>query len=1821
METDSSLPFEDFLTYIENAFTDANELSYQESKFHNRLRDEAPSLLAPLSFPAPNASEQTTGGNETSAAFQQNVQQMSSQNNLSRKECEKWLKIAMNYDSDNTEDKAQLAISLLLNERVCLLLAFLELARGRYARNLREELKQIIQRFLEELRQQRSPIVALLAQLKEFLGSNRFVDPAFAEMRQRLCWLVVECVFYLVYSPSQDACEVAQEEVAAILEHLKWLCQMHHQADDSRKPELYQLMTGLLLAFLHLSTYHRITDEDSSAIQQSLQQLSKYDAQWSALASLSFAQRRDIHASRDTILNALSQDAWSLISRLLTQPLFRQNEQNQSTFCGVLDDVTCRFIVVVLDELLGDLSLEEVAEVKIRLFQVLADLHELEPTLALKFWDEEESDWGTFSRLNAFIRTPFGNSFPAHSVCFNSYLRLLTASARVERGAQYVYQHLHSSTTIINWTHFLDGIHRFRQNFRQAQQELRSGQSNRMAAVNMPEEEMGHLVAILQLVQQVCLSSAQVRMKIADNPKWDMLTVLFEFVSCSLPIRLKGAIMECLAALAHSPTIAQRIWPFLEMQHTYSRSRTSSGEKFVSMVEKELANVESKQQNYAYTLAFLHLLQQLLQPVFFSMVDVTSYLEYTRRVFLTFADRNYEDEVQMWQVAALCLDIYQSILKNSPLLPLVSGTAPPTPSSFHHTATTPDAANPHDAVYRHRLTDPVHTPALQLFTDFTHSRTESIFNTILRVLHIGKETLETDRMTKRYGEWFEKAVLRSLLILENVLEQEDNFRDYFPDRMLTVPSYHLLHVEHGDFIVALTRLIGYEHNSAVSLHIIRLLILLSHCKSNRGVSHLDRLTHILSRPECMIRQQLVRLLSQANTSETDTQIKEAICHLLLKNTKGSAPTLTHFLLDFGTETRRMRRVDLSASPASCLRVILNSLYGSYSFPVNEAHLCEMYYHVLYELSANKYTYEALLAFLRRFENFYSIQLATLPSIESPSLAAYGRAPATSANLQILEQWDTKAHLLLQRSWLLKVLALELHVNAVERRRPSHRLLDELLQVNDSFSSAGGLQGNEQQNDVFHSFSRTRRAPQKPSRMKIIELLDDIMVPLPKAPQVALPFEDLDLAHFQRFSAEGLPLFDMDLLKEVLSERMSRLQRENMTSAENLAKYREAINQTLEMAAEQNVFSALFSAKLQLFDAWKQIVEVMLLRYFDSVPQQCLYDLLEVLLHYYSGGATEGHVFFSRDLMGEAISGSVLTLMCKLHQMFHLGRTHDSGGHDLPVTKFHGILRGFLAGVFSYGTTQTMRGNLFVGLLYFLRLTRFQLDQLPLETQQASKMWWIASEMASSQKLIHGNVEILERFGEKLIELICKDASGSAEVWKSTCFALLDVLMSYDRKYHWLQFLEQRGFLRHFIDDLVQQDESLQRALTSFDLLRLIYVYESKMSLFTHMAQSVTGAQKLVAGDIVLTLTRCQFMDQWPEVPLHGETQSWFPTFVERYHQLLIPVLELLAGLLTTLPHDTTLAAQVLHLIQAHSELFSILLRDKQPTATLHSLKELRLVTLIFYRVSKHRELYQEKLHGLALKFQNLLVQLVAKYFRAEDAARKDTFVEFPEDQAAAAYEISSICQNLAAYCYSVSSSDIPTLLFSFTPAESKNDSMLSSRSHSPPVRILVEFLRESIQKLNAAHKLVNEEQEKLKNVNGLSLDDMRQLDPAFAAQMALEEHEHSEQQKMAQLHLQSMIADSYSRISILEYTIENVLSILWRQLEFVMAHAGPLRPSLKSTDRQAGQSLDAKDVQNFKSSSEARTLLSILPNISRAPEGEADLVGMLCQKLEQLLQV
>ena len=98
--------------------------------------------------------------------------------------------------------------------------------------------------------------------------------------------------------------------------------------------------------------------------------------------------------------------------------------------------------------------------------------------------------------------------------------------------------------------------------------------------------------------------------------------------------------------------------------------------------------------------------------------------------------------------------------------------------------------------------------------------------------------------------------------------------------------------------------------------------------------------------------------------------------------------------------------------------------------------------------------------------------------------------------------------------------------------------------------------------------------------------------------------------------------------------------------------------------------------------------------------------------------------------------------------------------------------------------------------------------------------------------------------------------------------------------------------------------------------------------------------------------------------------------------------------------------------------------------------------------------------------------------------------------------------------------------------------MLSGKAQSPSLKILIEFLRSSLQALNNAQKSVNDQQEKLKNSNDLSLEDLKQLDLAME-DMAYGEFEHAEQQRIAQLRLQAMVTDSYSRISILQCKYSN----------------------------------------------------------------------------------
>ena len=115
------------------------------------------------------------------------------------------------------------------------------------------------------------------------------------------------------------------------------------------------------------------------------------------------------------------------------------------------------------------------------------------------------------------------------------------------------------------------------------------------------------------------------------------------------------------------------------------------------------------------------------------------------------------------------------------------------------------------------------------------------------------------------------------------------------------------------------------------------------------------------------------------------------------------------------------------------------------------------------------------------------------------------------------------------------------------------------------------------------------------------------------------------------------------------------------------------------------------------------------------------------------------------------------------------------------------------------------------------------------------------------------------------------------------------------------------------------NQPLMKPLIFFvDDLNSLYVYESKMSLFIRMTQTRAGAERLLEARLLTILAQCDYLDTRPEanqlfigtviklVPCSLllkhvlDQDSFLPSAIQRYHQLFMPALQVVDGLLATL---------------------------------------------------------------------------------------------------------------------------------------------------------------------------------------------------------------------------------------------------------------------------------------------------------------------------------
>ncbi|KAG9311043.1 hypothetical protein JVU11DRAFT_8941 [Chiua virens] len=118
-----------------------------------------------------------------------------------------------------------------------------------------------------------------------------------------------------------------------------------------------------------------------------------------------------------------------------------------------------------------------------------------------------------------------------------------------------------------------------------------------------------------------------------------------------------------------------------------------------------------------------------------------------------------------------------------------------------------------------------------------------------------------------------------------------------------------------------------------------------------------------------------------------------------------------------------------------------------------------------------------------------------------------------------------------------------------------------------------------------------------------------------------------------------------------------------------------------------------------------------------------------------------------------------------------------------------------------------------------------------------------------------------------------------------------------------------------------------------------------MSLFTRMAQTRLGAERLLEAQILPILSQCEYLDTRPEEDQSFMDQdSFLPSAIQRYHQLFMPALQLVVAILASLgTKHTTAHNQALEFLSSHKDTIVIMLKNDNDEVTLSFIEEIHLL--------------------------------------------------------------------------------------------------------------------------------------------------------------------------------------------------------------------------------------------------------------------------------------
>ena len=1060
------------------------------------------------------------------------------------------------------------------------------------------------------------------------------------------------------------------------------------------------------------------------------------------------------------------------------------------------------------------------------------------------------------------------------------------------------------------------------------------------------------------------------------------MPVMLGLITCSIIVPLKANLILALAALGKSSETAIQLWNLLETSQIICTVPTTSN--FASRgIESELEEIESRNETYPLTKAMLELIYTLSSVIVPKSLGagprkpgLDPYINFViDTVFLKFYNRNYKDPQEKWEVAEKCLKICDMFMRMYEV-------------------------SPHDFPLNQSTKEENPAPGFHIMLQL-HTKSE-----FLRlVLHLIDEAcIMLDTYSPFAGKKpLESAVMYALNIMEMALMKQDLFFEahFASNSSILLSGLNKLVLDvnprtgKSDHMLNIAKMLTY--NAALPRHalqgvrILRLIIrqpninsqLLGVFTSNERIKLEIRQGFV----ECL-ENDVVFESEDDDTENIDLEIKEEIINLLQDSLPQASPNLAHFLLGFDI-SKEIRQSNLQHPgvldfPSTCSKSLITILDQNLEnnklkrvIPVAQQKLMENAYGLLYQLCYNTKTSEVFLRYLRSSGDFLCRHTAELP-FYSP---------------------NNSHHVLNQMSGLLKSVAIEFKLTAEKNQLSQFGNLCKILlgishnpaNIPDNFQMELGHYQSMMGND---SMSQTQKKSVA-SKLLVCELLNALEFEMKPIDRPKWDYFDNSLMQNLLQSCEiavpssGVKLIDVKKIHTILKEELNSVQ---TTIAAGQRQYiLQEIESIMAYALSVNQEKLSKAANVKFLDAWSQVTEIIFsvqpTFFFTSDSKQILIiEILQGLLKH----VVPAQVAQIVPELSNLASSTVLLLLMNLRTCYGkkvfseqisifgnqttLNLSQESQISSSPKSNYlhlKYIFRNIIEWIIVSGVgSQKLRMNLYAALLNFIYIVKGDRNNDKLALEAPKEDFYVSrldrtimrrnqetdmDDEVSSQ--IEMAVEILQSFGDKLIDILCHDCTGGHDVVKMLALSCIDLLLDIDNITQFIHFVSSRGYLAHIIDSLLKTDQKLCHVLDNHpENLKTLYVYESKMAMLSRFAGSYIGAELLLEHRVIGVLSQMKVFDLHPDFQLASFTgfaaNSFIPPIDTRYQQILFPALSLCDVILLTLgPENQSVITQITHFLLSHADIIEIVLRAGTPAMNLGLLQELSAITGLIARVA------------------------------------------------------------------------------------------------------------------------------------------------------------------------------------------------------------------------------------------------------------------------------